>query len=576
MNKVAGIGISIILVVGVVIGVVAGVSHAGFFDGGSEDSAFPATAVVSTKVKSAQAICEPMDYKGACEETLKKSNGEVDLKELVKLFFNETMLHVQRALQKSEQISLKATDPMNKAAMSDCKDLLEYAKAELQLALTDVGDREVQTMPERVHELRNWLSAVISYQETCKDGITDPELKSAMSDGMVNATQVTSNALAIVTEISSLLEKFHVPFNLSSLTPRNLLEQDENSGEVHDLDLSGTPHWLSGSDRKLLAFKDTDRPKPNVVVAKDGSGNFNSIGAALKAMPKSYSGRYIIYVKAGLYSESVIVDKDQTNVFMYGDGPRRTIVTGSKNYVDGTPTFQTATFAAVGNNFLCKSMGFRNTAGPEKHQAVALRTQSDMSAFVNCRMDGYQDTLLVQAKRQFYRNCVISGTVDFIFGDAAAVLQNCLLVVRKPMDNQQCLVTAQGRTDKRENTGIVIHNCRIAPEAKLFPQRLTIRSYLGRPWKEYSRTVIMESTIGDLIQPDGWMPWDGDFALNTLYYAEYANRGPGSGTAKRIKWKGYKVITDRKEALPFTAGNFIQGGQWLKSINAPYMLGFRR
>lgn len=232
--------------------------------------------------------------------------------------------------------------------------------------------------------------------------------------------------------------------------------------------------------------------------------------------------------------------------------------------------------AAIGNGFIAKSMGFQNTAGPEGHQAVALRVQSDMAAFYNCRMDGYQDTLYTQTHRQFYRNCVISGTVDFIFGDASAVIQNSLIIVRKPGEGQKNAVTAQGRADKRETTGIVIQNCRIVPEQKLYPVRFKYPTYLGRPWKEYSRTVIMESTIGDLIQPAGWLEWNGNFALDTLYYREYANRGPGAVTHRRVRWRGYKVITDRNEALRFTPGPFLQGNLWLRYTGAPYFLGFKR
>lgn len=230
---------------------------------------------------------------------------------------------------------------------------------------------------------------------------------------------------------------------------------------------------------------------------------------------------------------------------------------------------------AIGAGFIAKSMGFRNTAGPEGHQAVALRVQSDRSVFYNCRMDGHQDTLYAQTHRQFYRNCVISGTVDFIFGDSAVVIQNCLIIVRKPMDGQQNTVTAQGRTTEKETTGIVIQNCRIVPEKILEPVRFEIPTYLGRPWKMYSMTVIMGSTLSDFIQPAGWMPWAGNFALDTLYYREYNNKGQGAATDKRVKWKGYGVITNRDEAVKFTPGQFIQADQWLTPSGVPYTIGLR-
>ncbi|URE22889.1 pectinesterase [Musa troglodytarum] len=376
-----------------------------------------------------------------------------------------------------------------------------------------------------------------------------------MKDGLSTAAKVTSNAIAIVDELSSLLKSFKVPINIT-------------------MDEQGFPSWFSSHDRKLLAAQSRGQLTPNVVVAKDGSGKFTTINDAINSMPKDYSGRYVIYVKAGVYKENVIVGKDKVNVLMYGDGSRKTIVTGSKNYVDGVQTVDTATFAALGQGFIAKSMGFSNTAGPEKHQAVALRVQSDMAAFFNCRMDAYQDTLYVQAHRQFYRNCVVSGTVDFIFGDSSTVLQNCLLVMRRPMDNQQNIVTAHGRAEAKETTALVIQNCRIVPEKALFPDRLKFRNYLGRPWKAYSRTIVMESTIGDLIQPEGWMPWDGDNFLDTLYYAEYNNRGPGAGTSGRVNWPGYHVI-GRAEAQKYTVDSLIQGSQWIKYSNIRYFGGLK-
>ncbi|CAJ1940604.1 unnamed protein product [Sphenostylis stenocarpa] len=216
-------------------------------------------------------------------------------------------------------------------------------------------------------------------------------------------------------------------------------------------------------------------------------------------------------------------------------------------------------------------MGFRNTAGPDGHQAVAARVQADRAVFANCRFEGYQDTLYVQAHKQFYRSCIVSGTIDFIFGDAAVVFQNCIMVVRKPNDNQQNMVTAQGREDKQQATGIVLQKCTIKPDDKLVPVKDKIRSYLGRPWKEFSRTIVMESEIGDFIHPDGWTAWNGDFALKTLYYAEYGNTGPGATTTSRIKWPGYKVIS-KEEASKYTVGSFLRG-TWVQGTGVPATQG---
>lgn len=228
--------------------------------------------------------------------------------------------------------------------------------------------------------------------------------------------------------------------------------------------------------------------------------------------------------------------------------------------------------AVFGDHFTARDIGFENTAGAIKHQAVALMVQSDMSIFHNCHMDGHQDTLYVHTKRQFYRDCTITGTIDFVFGDAAAVFQNCKMLVRKPLDNQQCIVTAQGRKERRQASALILQNCTIAAHSSYTPFKGQIRSYLGRPWKVYSRTIIMESYIDDIIQPEGWLPWLGDFGLNTCFYTEYKNRGPGASTTRRVKWKGIKTITPQ-HATDFTAGRFMKGDRWIRTAGVPYVPG---
>ena len=224
----------------------------------------------------------------------------------------------------------------------------------------------------------------------------------------------------------------------------------------------------------------------------------------------------------------------------------------------------------TGERFIARGITFRNTAGPQNHQAVALRSGADLSVFFRCGFEGYQDTLYAHSQRQFYRECYIYGTIDFIFGNAAVVLQNCMIYARKPMQGQQCVVTAQGRTDPNQNTGISIHNSRVMAADDLKPVIKSVRTYLGRPWKEYSRTVYLQSFMESLVNPAGWLEWSGNFALNTLYYGEFKNYGPGSSTANRVKWKGYRVITSANEAAKFTVGNFIAGNSWLPGTGVPF------
>lgn len=156
-------------------------------------------------------------------------------------------------------------------------------------------------------------------------------------------------------------------------------------------------------------------------------------------------------------------------------------------------------------------------------QAVAVRVESDKSAFLRCSFEGYQDTVYAHTERQFYKNCTFKGTIDYIFGNAAAVFQNCAFLMRKPLAGQFNTVTAQGRTLPEQNTGFSFQNCFFDAASDLkwaLNNSQPFQSYLGRPWKLYSRTVILKSDITGVINPAGWAPWNGTFALNTLFYGE--------------------------------------------------------
>lgn len=141
------------------------------------------------------------------------------------------------------------------------------------------------------------------------------------------------------------------------------------------------------------------------------------------------------------------------------------------------------------------------------------------------------------------------------------------------MAMQKNTITAQNRKDPNQNTGISIHACRIVASPDLEASKGSFPTYLGRPWKLYSRTVYLLSNIGDHVHPRGWLEWNGNFALDTLYYGEYMNYGPGAALGQRVKWPGYRVIKTAAEASKFTVGQFIFGSSWLPSTGVAFMAG---
>ncbi|XVF38755.1 hypothetical protein REPUB_Repub20aG0129100 [Reevesia pubescens] len=531
--------------------------------GGNHNDGGATNGEVSTTTKAVKAICQPTDYKESCEKSLSSANT-TEPKELIRIGFQAAISEIEKVIANSSTVKEVAKDPMARQALDNCKELMDYAIDDLKNSFNQLGAFDISKLDEYVENLKIWLGGAITYQQTCLDGFlnTTGEAGEKMKALLKTSKELTSNGLAMVSEISSILNNLNIP---------NVGKIDTTGAERRLLSEDGFPAWVSAGQRMLLQSTPANI-KPNVVVAKDKSGKYSSINEALKAVPQKNPTTFVIYIKAGIYKEQVIVTKSMSNVMFIGDGPTKTIITGSLNYADGTGTFKTATVGVIGERFIAKDIGFENSAGAIKHQAVALRVQSDMSIFYNCQMDGYQDTLYAHSHRQFYRDCTISGTIDFIFGDSATVLQNCKLIVRKPMENQQCIVTAQGRTDRREISALVLQNCTFSGAPDYIPLKEKNKAYLGRPWKEFSRTIIMQSQIDDIIAPEGFLPWNGNFALDTLWYAEFANRGPGAVQTNRVKWKGVKKIS-QATAQKFTAATFLRGDTWIPQSGVPYTPG---
>ncbi|PAN05325.1 hypothetical protein PAHAL_1G131400 [Panicum hallii] len=463
--------------------------------------------------------------------------------------------------------------PLATMAREDCAELLEEALALLAGAGAPGAARG---------DALAWLSAALTNHDTCADGLA--EAASAVPGGQGAGPHHAHLAAARATVRDSLAM-------YASTTPKtstaartddasaSLRVRDgrgsRNATTKRAEDACGFPRWLPARDRRLLLHPAASlAARADIVVAKDGTGTHATIADAVRAAPECSERRTVIHVKAGVYRENVKVGMKKTNLVFVGDGKGVTVVTGNRSVADGNyTTFRTATFAASGSGFMMRDMTVENRAGPVGRQAVALRVSADRAAVHRCGVAGYQDALYAHSNRQFYRDCDVRGTVDAVFGNAAAVLQRCTLRARAPQPGQQNTVTAQGRSEPCQRTGIVLHACRLVPAPDLAGR--AAQTYLGRPWRPYSRVVVMESYIGDHVAPRGWLEWNASAAsaLGTLYYGEYMNHGPGAGVAGRVPWPGHRVINSTAEAERFTVARFIAGASWLPGTGVSFDTG---
>ncbi|KAL8098787.1 hypothetical protein AgCh_031490 [Apium graveolens] len=541
--------VSVVLLVAIIIGAVIGtVVH-------NKNNKSPPSSSPSapTSVAALNAVCKETLYPESCYSSISALNlgNTADPEELFRISLR-VVIDSMRSL--SQTIVTETVDPGAKKAFEVCQEVVDDALDRLNDTLNamDVNEASGEKFlsVSKLNDLKTWLSATITDQETCLDALAEFNATASLGDAMDKPAQYASNSLSIVAKILGVLAKFNVPVH------RRLLGMGQSGGH-------GFPEWVSLGDRRVLQEV---KPKPDVTVASDGTGDCKTIREAIGRIPKKSKKRFVIYVKEGTYVENNILDKSMYNVMMYGDGKDKTILSGSLNFVDGTPTFSTATFAVVGKGFIAKDMAFKNTAGPEKHQAVAMRSGSDFSVFYRCSFDAFQDTLYAHSHRQFYRDCDVTGTIDFIFGNAAVVLQNCNIMPRQPMSNQFVTITAQGKKDPNQNTGISIQKCTISAF-----DEVKAPVYLGRPWKDFSTTIIMQSSIGPFLHPLGWIEWVRNVEPpSTIVYAEYQNTGPGSTLDKRVKWSGYRVPFTAQQASKFTVETFLQGSSWLPATDVAF------
>ncbi|MDP3945754.1 MAG: pectate lyase [Lutibacter sp.] len=292
------------------------------------------------------------------------------------------------------------------------------------------------------------------------------------------------------------------------------------------------PRWVKNNNITLIE-KETVKKKPtdehNIVVSLDNSGDFTSIQEAINASKSFPYQRVTIFIKDGIYVEKIKVHEWNTNLSLIGESKEKTIITyddyfGKMN-LGINSTFYTYTLLVEANDFYASNLTIQNTSG-EVGQAVALSVFSDKVVIENCNILGNQDTLYVSGdgNRQYFKNCYIEGTTDFIFGKATALFENCIIHSKK-----NSYITAAATPEGAE-FGFVFKNCKLTADENVNAV------YLGRPWRIYAKTVFINCEMGNHIKPEGWHNWSKPEAEKTAYYAEYQSSGAGSNSEKRVAW----------------------------------------
>lgn len=289
-----------------------------------------------------------------------------------------------------------------------------------------------------------------------------------------------------------------------------------------------------------------------ITVAQDGSGDFTTVQAAFNAVPLNNTKAVLIRIKKGLYKEKLTLDSTKNHVTLMGEDTQHTVLTyddySGKINADGIKLGTTTSTSTriVANDFTAIDITFANTAGPVG-QAVAMLVDGDRARFINCRFLGFQDTLYPKREgtRQYYKNCYIEGTVDFIFGWAIAYFQHCRIYSKLKGGYFTAASTPSGQA-----FGYVFNQCDLdgeSPEASV---------YLGRPWRDYAQTVFLNCNLSKVVKPEGWHNWDKPNAEKTAFYAEYQSKGAGANSERRVAWS--KQLSEN-EAKKYTVAQVLGG-----------------
>jgi pectinesterase len=287
--------------------------------------------------------------------------------------------------------------------------------------------------------------------------------------------------------------------------------------------------------------------KYDIVVDRNGRGNFRTIGEAIESIrafdPK---GTVTVFIRNGVYKEKTVLPTHVCNVHFIGESRDKTIIIYDDHAnIDKMGTFRTYTFLIRGNDIILENLTVENSA-EQLGQAVALHLEGDRIIIRNCRILGNQDTIYAGRDncRQYFENCHIEGTTDFIFGPSTCWFEKCQILCKR-----NSYITAAS-TPENIPYGFIFNQC----DVSLTEDVTSV--YLGRPWRPYAMTLFMNCRLPEDINPQGWDNWRNPENEKTARYMEYNNSGSGADAARRVQWA--KILTD-KEAAAYTLENVMKG-----------------
>ncbi|KAF8101798.1 hypothetical protein N665_0201s0114 [Sinapis alba] len=290
-------------------------------------------------------------------------------------------------------------------------------------------------------------------------------------------------------------------------------------------------------------------------VSSKGCGEFTKVQDAIDAIPPSSQVKNLILIDFGIYMERVLVPSNKMNIVMQGMGYLSTSIEWNNTAASSNGTFDSFSVGIFGDSFKAFNISFKNNApapnpGAKDEQGLALRVSGDKVAFFGCGFYGNQDTLLDQQGRHFYKECFIEGSIDFIFGNARSLYQDCTIHSVAKENTVGC-ITANGKESINNQTGFAFVNCVIRGISKV---------WLGRAWRPYSTVVFSRTYMSRVVSLDGWNDMGNPTSQRTVYYGEHRCYGPGANHSQRVPYA--KQLSD-VEAAPFTSIKFIDGDQWL-------------